>query len=201
MAEHNRLTKSSRPYRLRARAAGVDRTRQRITHAAVELHGTIGPAATTMSAVAERAGVTRATLYRHFPNEVALFTACSSDWLAANPRPDPSAWATIADPVRRLSTALDELYAYYRSTEQMRTNLLRDIDAIPEMFRPGIVAFPTTTVQVLQAGWPGPAGAHLRHAAIGHAVGFETWRSLAKEGVTDEEAVELMVRFVGCIGD
>jgi AcrR family transcriptional regulator len=179
----------------------MDRTHERITHAAVELHGTIGPAATTMSAVAELAGVTRATLYRHFPDEVALFTACSADWLAANPRPDPSGWATVADPVRRLGAALAELYAYYRSTEQMRSNLLRDIDAIPERFRPGIVALPLTTVQVLEAGWPGPAGAHLRHAAIGHAVGFETWRSLAKEGLTDQEAAELMVRFVSCIGD
>jgi AcrR family transcriptional regulator len=178
----------------------MDRTRERITHAAVELHGTIGPAATTMSGVAERAGVTRATLYRHFPNEEALFTACSADWLAANPRPDPSGWATVADPVRRLSAALAELYAYYRSTEQMRTNLLRDIAVIPERFRPGIAAFPATAVQVLEAGWPGPAGARLRRAAIGHAVGFETWRSLAKEGLPDEEAAELMVRFVTCIG-
>ena len=178
----------------------MDRTRERITHAAVELHGTIGPAATTMSGVAELAGVTRATLYRHFPNEEALFTACSADWLAANPRPDPSGWGTVADPVRRLSAALDELYAYYRSTEQMRTNLLRDIAVIPERFRPGVVAFPPTTIQVLEAGWPGPAGAHLRHAAIGHAVGFETWRSLARQGLTDEEAAELMVRFVTCIG-
>jgi AcrR family transcriptional regulator len=174
----------------------MDRTRERITHAAVELHGTIGPAATTMSAVAELAGVTRATLYRHFPNEEALFTACSADWLAANPRPDPAGWAAIADPVRRLSAALGELYAYYRSTEQMRSNLLRDIDVIPEKFRSGIVAFPVTTVQVLEAGWPELVGGHLRHAAIGHAVGFETWRSLAKEALTDQEAADLMVRLV-----
>jgi len=200
MAEHNRLTKSHRTYRLRARAAGMDRTRERITRAAVELHGTIGPAATTMSAVAELAGVTRATLYRHFPNEEALFTACSSDWLAANPRPDPAGWTAIADPARRLGAALDELYAYYRSTERMRTNLLRDIAVIPEMFRPGIVAFPTATVEVLEAGWPGPSRAGLRHAAIGHAVGFETWRSLAAEDLTDAQAAELMVRFVTSIG-
>jgi AcrR family transcriptional regulator len=178
----------------------MDRTRERITHAAVELHGTIGPAATTMSAVAELAGVTRATLYRHFPNEEALFTACSSDWLAANPRPDPTGWATVADPAHRLRAALEDLYTYYRSTEQMRTNLLRDIAVIPERFRPGIVGFPPTTVQVLEAGWPGPSAARLRRAAIGHAVGFETWRSLAREGLTDEEAAELMVRFVTCIG-
>ena len=200
MAEHKRLAKSSRPYRLQARAAAMDRTRGRITHAAVELHGTIGPAATTMSAVAELAGVTRATLYRHFPNEEALFTACSSDWLAANPRPDATAWASIADPARRLGVALGELYAYYRSTEQMRTNLLRDIAAIPESFRPGIAAFPASTIQVLEADWQGLSDARLRRAAIGHAVGFETWRSLAKEGLTDEESADLMVRFVTGIG-
>jgi AcrR family transcriptional regulator len=199
MAEHNRLTKSGRPYRLRARAAGMNRTRQRITDAAVELHGTIGPAATTMSAIAELAGVTRATLYRHFPNEEAVFTACSSDWLASNPRPDPAGWAGIPDPVRRLRAALDELYAYYRSTERMRTNLLRDIAVIPERFRPGIVAFPLTAVQVLEAGWPVLPDTNLRRAAIGHAVEFETWRSLAR-GLTDAQAADLMVRFVTSLG-
>jgi AcrR family transcriptional regulator len=200
MVEQTRLTKSSRPYRLRARAAAVDRTRGRITQAAVELHGTIGPAATTMSAVAELAGVTRATLYRHFPNEEALFTACSSDWLAANPRPEPSVWAAVADPAERLRAALDRLYAYYRSTERMRTNLLRDIAAVPERFRPGITGSSTTAVQVLEAGWPEGSDARLRAAAIGHAVGFETWRSLANEGLTDAEAAELMVRLVTSIG-
>jgi AcrR family transcriptional regulator len=200
MAEHKRLAKAGRSYRLQARAAAMERTRERITHAAVELHGTIGPAATTMSAVAELAGVTRATLYRHFPNEEALFTACSSDWLAANPRPDATAWAEIADPIRRLGVALEALYAYYRSTERMRTNLIRDIASVPEVFRPGIVAFPQPTVEILDTGWPGPSDARLRRAAIGHAIGFETWQSLAKQGLTDADAAELMVGFVSCIG-
>jgi AcrR family transcriptional regulator len=87
MAEHDRIAKMRRPYQLRARADAMDRTRARITQAAIELHGSIGPAATTMSAVAERAGVTRATLYRHFPNEEILFRACSAEWRSANPRP------------------------------------------------------------------------------------------------------------------
>ena len=178
----------------------MDRTRQRITRAAVELHGTIGPAATTISAVAERAGVTRATLYRHFANEETLFAACSADWQAANPRPDPLRWAAIADPAHRLGAALDELYAFYRSTEQMMANLLRDIAVFPANIRSGIAAFPSAAVSVLDTGWPGRSDAHLRRAAIGHAVGFETWRSLAREGLTDKEAAELMVRFVTSIG-
>ena len=178
----------------------MDRTHERITHAAVELHGTIGPAATTMSAVAERAGVTRATLYRHFANEEALFAACSADWLAANPRPDFARWAAIADPVRRLGVGLDELYSYYRSTKDMRANLLRDIAVMPPSIRSGILAFPSAVVAVLATGWPEYPDAHMRRAAIGHAVGFGTWRSLAAEGLTDAEAAELMVQLVACVG-
>ena len=153
MAKQTRIVKT-RPYRLRARAEGMDRTRERITSAAIDLHGTIGPAATTMSAVAERAGVTRATLYRHFANEEALFSACSADWLAANPRPDLARWAAIDDPAERLQTALDELYAYNRSTEAMRANLLRDIDSLPARIATGITAFPIAMRDVLEVGWP-----------------------------------------------
>jgi AcrR family transcriptional regulator len=200
MGEHSRLAKHTRPYRLNARAAGMDRTRERITRAAIELHGTIGPAATTMSAVAERAGVTRATLYRHFANDEALFAACSADWLAANPRPDATQWATIADPARRLSVALFDLYAYYRSTEQMRANLLRDIAVLPAPIRSGIAAFPSSVIPVLQAGWADPSTGQLRRAAIAVAVAFETWRALAGEGLTDDDAAELMVGLVTSIG-
>jgi AcrR family transcriptional regulator len=196
MAEHVRLTKPRRPYRLQARAVTMGRTRSRITRAAIELHGTIGPAATTMSAVAERAGVTRATLYRHFANEAALFTACSADWLAENPRPDLARWAAIADPAVRLASALEELYAYYRSTERMRANLLRDIAVLPATIRSGIAAYPVAAVAVLETGWPQRSPAHLRRAAISHAVGFETWRSLAGQGLTDSEATDLMIRLV-----
>jgi AcrR family transcriptional regulator len=195
MAKQTSLTKMTRPYRLRARAAGMDRTRERITKAAIDLHGSVGPAATTMSAVAANAGVTRATLYRHFRNEDALFAACSAEWLAANPRPDIAAWAAIAHPAERLATALRELYAYNRATEQMRSNLLRDIDVVPLPIAAAISAFPTAMRDVLEVGWP-VDGIDLRRAALGHAVAFETWRSLVREGLDDREAAALMVRLV-----
>jgi AcrR family transcriptional regulator len=198
MAKRDRIAKV-RPYRLRARADAMDRTRARITNAAIELHGSIGPAATTLSAVAERAGVTRATLYRHFPNVDALFAACSAEWRSANPSPDPAGWAAIADPRDRITVALPALYRWYRSSEAMRANLVRDLATLPAAIRSGIESYPRAVVDALDAGWPKPS--RLRRAAIGHAVAFETWQSLAHEGLTDTEAAELMIRLVSITQD
>jgi AcrR family transcriptional regulator len=194
MAEHNRIAKMRRPYQLRARADAMDRTRARITQAAIELHGSIGPAATTMSSVAERAGVTRATLYRHFPNEEILFRACSAEWRSANPSPDPARWATIPDPYQRLATAIPALYGWYRSSEAMRANLLRDLAVLPAAIRNGIEAYPRTVAEVLDTGWP--RRSRLRRAAIGHGVAFQTWQSLAHQGLTDSEAAQLIIGLI-----
>src|SRR3954465_14420357 len=124
--DRTQMTDEKRTYRMKARAEAQEATRRRITESAVELHGTLGPARTSMSAVAERAGVRRSTLYRHFPDEEALFDACSSHWAANNPPPAPEAWAAIADPAERTETALGELYAFYARTEGMYASLLRD---------------------------------------------------------------------------
>src|SRR5436853_6445004 len=116
----------ARPYRKTKRAELEEQTRLRITESTVALHEEVGPARTSISAIAERAGVRRSTVYRHFPDEEALFDACSSHWRAANPPPDPSAWADIGELGVRLETALLELYAFYARTECMYTSLLRD---------------------------------------------------------------------------
>src|SRR6478735_5817333 len=132
------MTDQKRPYRMKRRAELEQATRRRITESAVELHGSLGPARTSMSAVAEHAGVRRSTLYRHFPDEAALFEACSAHWAAANPPPDLVAWALVGDPGERLTQALGELYAFYGRTESMFENLLRDEVAMPvvaERFR------------------------------------------------------------------
>src|SRR5829696_1786436 len=113
----DRQMPSKRTYRLKKRAADMAETRRRITEAAVDLHGSVGPARTTISGVAERAGVQRATLYRHFPDEDALFVACSSHWMAQHPLPDPAGWAAIEDPDERLRVALKELYEWYERGE------------------------------------------------------------------------------------
>lgn len=190
----------TRPYRMTRRAELEEETRLRITESTVALHEELGPARTSISAIAERAGVRRSTVYRHFPDESALFTACSAHWRAANPAPDPAAWVTIADPARRTETALTELYAFYRRTEGMYTSLFRDepVNATVRHHLRGFHDYVRAVEGVLMAGrgLRGHAARRTR-AAVGHALGFPTWRSLAREqGLTDADAVRLMCRLV-----
>jgi AcrR family transcriptional regulator len=194
------VTATKRGYRKRRRAELEAETRLRITEAAVDLHGSIGPARTTISAVADRAGVQRGTVYRHFPNEDALFDACSSHWLAQHPLPDPAAWSAIEDPEERLRTALRQLYEWYGQGEYMVEKTTRDLALVPALRR-SMEAF---------AGWVDLAADAVAHgrpergkrrrrvrAAAGHALSFETWRSLAREQrLSQTEAIELMARLV-----
>src|SRR6185437_2775166 len=113
------MSDQKRPYRMTRRAQLEEQTRRRITESTVALHEEVGPAQTSISAIADRAGVRRSTVYRHFPDEASLFAACSSHWRAANPVPEPAGWAAVADPEARLRRALEELYAHYRRTERM----------------------------------------------------------------------------------
>jgi AcrR family transcriptional regulator len=190
------MTDQPRPYRMRARADAQLETRRRITESAVALHGTVGPAQTTMSAVAEHAGVRRSTLYRHFPNEAALFDACSAHWIASNPLPDLASWAAVQDPDERLRQALPELYSFYVRTSQMLANLLRDehaSDVLRERF--GVFhAYLAAAVETLLVGRSSRGAARRRvAAAIGHAVSFSTWRSLVVEQeLAVDDAVQLM---------
>jgi AcrR family transcriptional regulator len=135
-------------------------------------------------------------VYRHFPDEDAIFKACSSHWLQQNPPPDLSAW-TAADPVQRLSAALEELYAWYRRTEEMRANVLRDGPLVPALAArlQEWEGFMQACCDVLARGW-GARGRRrtLVLAAIGHAVDFHTWVSLARQGLDDREAAGLMTQ-------
>lgn len=191
---------SKRRYRKRQRAAQEDQTRLRITEATVDLHGSVGPARTTVSAVAERAGVQRATVYRHFPDEEALFAACSSHWLATHPLPELEGWAAIKDTDERLRTALAQLYAWFERGEQMLEKTTRDVATVPAL-QPSMAAFTgwlEAATETLLKGRP-ERGARRRRvtAAIGHAVTFSTWRSLVRgQGLPKADAVELMAGLV-----
>ena len=190
------MSDQKRPYRMTRRAELEEQTRRRITESAVALHEEVGPAQTSISAIAERAGVRRSTVYRHFPNEDALFAACSSHWRAANPPPDPHAWAAIDDPAERTRTALRELYAFYGRTEAMYTSLLRDELVVPavQLRLQDFYRYLDAIQDILMSG-RGLRGRSARRtrAAIGHALAFPTWRSLSQEqALSDDDAVALM---------
>jgi AcrR family transcriptional regulator len=188
---------SKRSYNQRKRAEQQEQTRQKIVEATAALHEEVGPAATTVSAIAARAGVQRLTVYRHFADDAALFAACSGHVMAARPFPDPARWAVIDDPDERLRVALGALYGYYRSGEQMLTHVLRDAEKLPalaEVLAPMQDYLRAVVESLAEAR---PAGDHrLLLAALHHAIQFWTWRTLTAQGLDQDEAIELMVRFV-----
>jgi AcrR family transcriptional regulator len=189
----------TREYKLKRRAERQDETRQRIVESAIALHQTIGPAATTVSRIAEQAGVGRVTVYRHFPDELALARACSGQYFTWNPPPDPVTWRAIADPTERLRAGLRETYAYHRATEAMFTHVLADARDHPVM-EPYHDHW-RRAADVLVQPWPARGRRRrMLRAGIALALAFDTWRKLAREeGLTDDHAVELMMRLT-CAG-
>ena len=198
------MSDEKRQYRMKRRAEQEAETRLRITESAVDLHGTLGPARTSVSAIAEHAGVRRSTVYRHFPDERALFGACSAHWAESNPPPDVGGWQTIDEPDARLDAALAELYAYYRQTEDMLNGLLRDAPAVPvvDELMGAFRAMLSEATDVLMGG-RGLRGASRERtrAAIGHALAFSTWQDLTRtQGLDDTRAAELASRLVAAAG-
>jgi AcrR family transcriptional regulator len=187
--------KKSRTYTLRRRAEQQAETRQRIVEAAVELHTRVGPARTTLSMIAEQAGVQRHTLYAHFPDERSLQLACSGLVAERDPLPDPEAWRAIGGPRERLRQGLAAIYHWYADHAGLLACVLRDAEhhaltrEIMELrFGPQMAAFH----EVLGAG----LGSRQR-AMLGLALSFFTWRTLARDGgLTQDAAVDAMVRAV-----
>lgn len=184
----------SRPYELKRRAERLDETRRRIVEAAVALHQTVGPSATTVSDIADRAGVGRVTVYRHFPDEAALLDACSGHYFVQHPFPGVDRWRAIEDPAERLEVALRETYAYHDATQEMQVRVLRDKRDDPVM-APYHEHWEQAT-GVLAAGW-GARGRRRKvlRAGIALALSFDTWRTLVLERqLDDEQAVEIALR-------
>jgi AcrR family transcriptional regulator len=146
--------------------------------------------------------VQRATVYAHFPDADALFAACSGHFYELHPSPDPAGWASITDPGERLRRALFELYAWYGETEQMLANSLRDAEYVPASTRARFLGYFDAVSAALLRGRPERGGARTRvAAAIRHAAGFATWRSLTREqGLSDDDAVPLMTSLVAVAG-
>jgi AcrR family transcriptional regulator len=185
----------ARAYTLKRRAEQQAETRQRIVEAAVELHGSIGPARTTVSMVAEKAGVQRHTFYAHFPGERSLFMACSSFAMERDPLPDAAPWRAIGDTNERLRVGLAEIYAWYERNADLLASVLRDSEhhaltrEVNEFWSGG----PMRAIGEALA-----AGLNARQRVLLQlALSFFTWRTLTGEsGLQRSDAVEAMVQAV-----
>ena len=187
----------TRKYEMRQRAERQAETRQRIVKAVVALHREVGPARTTISAIAERAGVERLTVYRHFADDSAIFAACSAHFHAEVLPPDPSTWVGVEDRAERLRAALLAFYAYYRRGEDMLAHIVRDTPHLPALAAAAApwVAFVTAARDELLEKWEADGLERARlAAALAHALRFETWHSLTRaESLGDDDAADLMV--------
>ncbi|HET6908536.1 MAG TPA: TetR/AcrR family transcriptional regulator [Mycobacteriales bacterium] len=198
MSSDRKEQPAGRPYRMQRRADHVDATRQRIIEAAVDLHGSIGPAATTVMGIADLAGVTRATVYRHFPDDDALYAACSAHWLAGQHPPDPTAWTAIADPTRRLRFGLTELYRFYREGEPMLSRIYRDRAQLPDSRRAELALRDAVIRDLLVAPYDAASrGGPVLTAIVGHVTSFWTWRSMCLDGgLHNDQAIDLFTALI-----
>jgi AcrR family transcriptional regulator len=186
-----------RRYALKKRAESQQDTRARIVAATMQLHEQVGARATTISAIADRAGVQRLTVYRHFPDEAALLQACTSHWIELNPPPDPALWQDQTDVAARVRDALGALYAYYRQTEKMWDASHRDEPDVPAL-QPPMQAFRDYLEGVRATLLAGIPASRMKDCAaiLGHALRFTTWQSLARERISDSAMVSLIVTWL-----
>ena len=185
-----------RRYRQKQRAASQQEMRERIVDAAVALHEELGPAATTISALAERAGVQRLTVYRHFANETEILNACSSKWLASHQPPDASA-IEGADAPARTRAVFRALYAYYRGTQGMWRSLYADLGKLAALdeIMAGFDDYLAAVAESVQADWA-PSRSKKLQATIVHALRFSTWQSLEAQKLSPTAMANLVAAWV-----
>ena len=185
----------ARTYTLKRRAEAQAETRQRIVDAAVELHGELGPALTSMSAVAERAGVQRNTLYAHFPDERSLLLACSAESLERDPLPDAGEWRHVKKGEERLQAGLSAVYGWFERNAQLAGCVLRDA----EFHQPvqEIAALRYAPHFDLYEAILGVGLTARQHAVLRLALNYFAWRSLSRDGGLSRSAtVDVMVKAI-----
>ena len=186
-------------YELKARAVRMGQTRQRIVEATMKLHQTVGPARTSISAIADAAGVQRHTVYSHFPDEKELFAACGGLFYERSPYPAVEPWRAIADPAKRVERAFMDMYGYFRTHERELGPIVRDAPLMPHLVGRRFTVGRTTAIRAITDGWQlrGRRASRVE-ALLELALRFETWRTLTGAGLDDAEAATTMAGAVIC---
>ena len=185
----------ARRYTKVRRAETENETRARIVEAMMALHEDVGPARTTVSAIAERAGVERLTVYRHFPDEASMIRACSTCWAERHPLPEIPAKAG-GDPIAVCRNTLSELYGWYRANERMLERVHADRDrmaSVDDALR-STDEYLDAVAAAMDRQWTGRSSR--RAATLRHAVEFTTWRSLQRIAGSDSRAAAIVVAWL-----
>jgi AcrR family transcriptional regulator len=188
-----------RKYQQKARAEQARETRQQIVEAAVKLHEKLGPAKTSIMAIAEEAGVQRLTVYRHFPDDAGLFEACTSHWLSMHPPPSVADAGDPVEPRAQTENTLLAVYHYYRDNERMWTGAYRDVDEVEALQEPmgRVEAYFDSMRDDLLANWKVPAKDKKQLSlSLRHCLRFTTWRSLKTESLSDKQMVKLVMNWL-----
>jgi AcrR family transcriptional regulator len=186
----------TRTYQKKKRAEHEAATRQRIVEATIDLHTSVGPARTTISGIAKKAGCQRHTVYAHFPDDESLYSACTAHWDALHPFPTGDRLPTAAEPAERLAAALADVWAWYEDVEVDLELFLRDAELVPNV-RAAVARYGAQLSEIADRLAADRGGSGAARAAIGHALAFETWRSLVRrERLPTARAIELMVSLV-----
>lgn len=191
-----------RKYQKTKRAEQQEQTRDKIVEAAMTLHEELGPRATSISAIAERAGVQRLTVYRHFEDDVAIFQACSSRWFELNSPPDPCLWQEVTPAAQRTEEALLNLYMYYSDTALMLSRVScdeADIPALQEVMK-GFRSYLDRIGNDLLKAWQAESKNRKDvKALINHALQFSTWKSFSQENMKERRIAEVMTKCIARI--
>ena len=196
------MSTQKRKYELKARAENLQRTRERIVEATMQLHQEVGPARTTVAEVARRAGVQRLTVYNHFPEDEDLFRACGGHWMSLHPSPDVAPALVADEPEARVRQVLSAFYGWYRENQSMIVPIQRDRNLIPALDK--VVTEMTDEplgqlADALAHGFgDGARDVAPRRALIRLALDFWTWNRLALEGLDDRQASCLLADAIAC---
>jgi AcrR family transcriptional regulator len=183
---------------MRKRAESKEETRRRIVEATMDLHEEVGPRATTISSIADRAGVQRLTVYRHFPDETAVFQACTAHWLEINPLPDPTDWSGVEPPFARFRAAVGALYDYYAGTRRMWAASYRDVDEVPALQQPmtQVGQYLDSVSEDLASAFEDSGTQQKTVATIRHVLHFLTWSDLESQGLDAAAKLEVVVNWL-----
>lgn len=189
---------AARRYEMRGRAAAVEQTRQRIVEAAIRVFAERTAAASTMEDVAAEAGVSSATVYRHFRDFDGLADACAETAFNIAEVPTPEVAARQFADLSGVTAKVERFIAiscdcYERAGAWLAAE--RRERHLPAFAR--TVGREEAALDAIVRGLLEPVGADaVTTATVKALVDFPFWQALVAAGVAMPDIPSLMFQLV-----